>query len=77
MTDDLPVLDLRGVKCPANAARALLRLETMEAGERLAILLDPGEPTESVPAALTLEGHRVVATTDCKDHWRLVAEARG
>jgi tRNA 2-thiouridine synthesizing protein A len=52
-------LDLTGVLCPMNWVRARLALERMEAGERLELLLDPGEPLESVPRSARDEGHRV------------------
>ncbi|MAE70175.1 MAG: hypothetical protein CME06_06865 [Gemmatimonadetes bacterium] len=50
-------IDLTGVPCPQNAARALLRLETMETGELLRIVIDDGEPIEQVPNSVTEEGH--------------------
>ena len=52
-------LDLTGVLCPMNWVRARLELERMQPGERLALLLDPGEPLESVPRSARDEGHRV------------------
>jgi TusA-related sulfurtransferase len=52
-------LDLTGVLCPMNWVRARLALERMEPGERLELLLDPGEPLESVPRSARDEGHRV------------------
>lgn len=52
-------LDLRGVACPLNWVRAKLALERLEPGERLELLLDPGEPIESVPASAREAGHEV------------------
>ena len=52
-------LDLRGVACPLNWVRAKLALEQLEPGERLELLLDPGEPIESVPASAREAGHEV------------------
>jgi tRNA 2-thiouridine synthesizing protein A len=52
-------LDLTGVLCPMNWVRARLALEQMQPGERLELLLDPGEPIESVPRAAREEGHAV------------------
>jgi TusA-related sulfurtransferase len=59
-------LDLRGLPCPQNAARALLTLAMMDPGERLDLLLDAGEPAANVPAALALEGHTVEAIEPCE-----------
>ena len=52
-------LDLTGVPCPMNWVRARLALERMGAGERLDVVLDPGEPIESVPASAREDGHEV------------------
>jgi tRNA 2-thiouridine synthesizing protein A len=52
-------LDLTGVLCPMNWVRARLALEAMAPGERLELVLDPGEPLDSVPRSAREEGHRV------------------
>jgi tRNA 2-thiouridine synthesizing protein A len=52
-------LDLTGVLCPMNWVRARLELERMAPGERLELVLDPGEPLDSVPRSAREEGHRV------------------
>ena len=52
-------LDLRGVVCPLNWVRARLVLEELRPGERLELLLDQGEPLESVPRSAREEGHSV------------------
>jgi TusA-related sulfurtransferase len=52
-------LDLTGVVCPLNWVKAKLALEELEPGEELVVLLDPGEPIESVPRSAREEGHEV------------------
>jgi tRNA 2-thiouridine synthesizing protein A len=52
-------LDLTGILCPMNWVRARLELERMQPGERLELMLDPGEPLESVPRSAREEGHDV------------------
>jgi TusA-related sulfurtransferase len=52
-------LDLTGVLCPMNWVRARLELERMRSGERLELVLDPGEALDSVPRSARDEGHRV------------------
>jgi tRNA 2-thiouridine synthesizing protein A len=52
-------LDLTGVLCPMNWVRARLELERLEPGEALTLLLDPGEPLDSVPRSAEEEGHVV------------------
>jgi sulfite reductase (ferredoxin) len=65
-------LDLRGVACPMNFVKSKLRLESMDVGETLAIVLDDGEPIRNVPASFRNEGQTIEETTDLGDgHWRV------
>ena len=57
-------LDLIGIPCPQNTARALLRLELLDAGEHLNIWVDDGEPYQNLLAALELESDLLVLTRD-------------
>ncbi len=52
-------LDLTGVVCPLNWVRAKLELERMAPGERLELLVDPGEALDSVPRMAGEDGHEV------------------
>ena len=70
-------LDLRGVKCPANAARALVRLEGMAAGQVLELRLDDGEPMQSVPLSLSDEGHELLDQRRDGAGWLLWVRAGG
>jgi len=66
-------LDLRGVACPMNFVKAKLRLESLNVGEALAIILDDGEPIQNVPASFRNEGQAIEESTDLGDgHWRVV-----
>jgi len=66
-------LDLRGVACPMNFVKARLRLEMMDIGDTLSIILDDGEPARNVPASFRNEGQKIEETTDLGDgHWRVV-----
>jgi TusA-related sulfurtransferase len=60
----MTTLDLTGVLCPMNWVRARLELERMAPGERLELVLDPGEPLDSVPRSAREEGHRVSVDGD-------------
>jgi sulfite reductase (ferredoxin) len=65
-------LDLRGVACPINFVKAKLRLETMEVGATLGVLLDDGEPVQNVPASFRNEGQEVTDLREVgKGHWRV------
>jgi tRNA 2-thiouridine synthesizing protein A len=53
-------LDLRGVICPYNFVKTKLKLETMGAGQVLAVILDDGEPMRNVPRSVRDDGHTVL-----------------
>ena len=50
-------LDLLGVRCPANWARAKAALET---GERLELFTDDPRALADIPRAAEAEGHAVI-----------------
>lgn len=52
-------LDLSGVVCPMNFVKTKLRLELMESGQILDVLLDKGEPIKNVPRSVKNEGHKI------------------
>ena len=66
-------LNLSGVPCPANAARALMRLETMDPGAELEITVDDGEPTLNLPDSLTGEGYVIIEKRQVGAKWIMVA----
>lgn len=49
-------LDLTGIPCPKNTAMALIRLELLDVGESLEIIVDDGEPVRNLLASFELEG---------------------
>lgn len=67
MLDADEILDLTGVPCPRNTARALLRIETMDSEQVLRITIDDGEPIENVPASLEVEGHTIAERAQLAD----------
>jgi sulfite reductase (ferredoxin) len=54
------VYDLRGIMCPMNYVKTKLKLEMMEAGERLEVWLDAGDPIRNVPMSLRNDGHKIL-----------------
>ena len=52
-------LDLTGVPCPMNWVRARLALEDLGPGDALELVLDDGEPLDSVPRSAREDGHAV------------------
>ncbi|MFQ5671721.1 MAG: sulfurtransferase TusA family protein [Nitrospinales bacterium] len=67
-------IDLLGVKCPFNYVKTKIKLETMEPGQIIEVLLDPGEPAENVPKSIRNDGHKVLALDKVDDHFKLVIE---
>ncbi len=65
-------IDLRGVKCPINFVRTKLKLEMMEPGEILEVLLDEGEPANNVPRSVKDEGHQVMNLSQIENYFKLV-----
>lgn len=53
-------LDLRGVICPYNFVKTKLKLETMQAGQVLAVILDEGDPIRNVPRSVSDDGHQIL-----------------
>jgi sulfite reductase (ferredoxin) len=52
-------LDLRGVACPMNFVKTRLFLDKIAGGDLLVVLLDAGEPVESVTSSVQSEGHAI------------------
>jgi tRNA 2-thiouridine synthesizing protein A len=55
----MTALDMTGVPCPMNWVRTRLALEGLDRGESLEVVLDPGEPLDSVPRSAREDGHEV------------------
>ncbi|HSB45597.1 MAG TPA: sulfurtransferase TusA family protein [Nitrospira sp.] len=72
-----PVYDLRGVACPLNYVKTKLKLEMMDAGEKLEVWLDAGEPIKNVPMSLKNDGHLVLLQEPLEPeaaHYRVLVE---
>jgi len=57
-------IDLHGVVCPMNFVKTKLRLELMETGQILKVVLDKGEPLKNVPHSVKNEGHKILHAED-------------
>lgn len=69
-------LDLRGVICPYNFVKTKLKLETMEAGQVLAVILDDGDPIRNVPRSVTDDGHTVLSQEPLAHSYRVIIRKR-
>lgn len=67
-------IDLRGVMCPINFVKTKLKLEGMEGGQVLEVILDTGEPIQNVPKSLKDEGYKIVEVNKEDDCFRLKVE---
>ncbi|SPP66535.1 sulfurtransferase TusA family protein [Nitrospira lenta] len=65
-------LDLRGVICPYNFVKTKLKLEMMDQGQILAVLLDDGDPIKNVPRSVENEGHTVLAQDRVGSSYRVL-----
>lgn len=67
-------LDLRGVICPYNFVKTKLKLDTMEAGSQLSVLLDDGDPIHNVPKSIMNEGHHVLTQEKVASYYRIIIQ---
>jgi len=51
------ILDLRGLPCPGNLPKLLIKLETMNSGEVLQLIVDDIVALDRIPLALQEENH--------------------
>lgn len=72
-------LNLRGVKCPLNWAKAKVRLEYLDQGDYLELVIDDPKGRRDIPRAAEAEGYAIVeieeaAESDIPQQWRIVIE---
>jgi tRNA 2-thiouridine synthesizing protein A len=67
-------LDLRGVKCPLSWAHAKVRLEAMERGQILELLVDEPRGARDIPRAAEAEGYSVIGSEQVDTGFRLRIE---
>ena len=57
--------------CPINFVKTKLKLESMEPGEVLEVILDSGDPIQNVPKSIKEEGHKIVEVKKEGDFFRI------
>ena len=70
-------LDLRGIICPYNFVKTKLKLDTLEGGCELAVLLDDGDPINNVPKSVINEGHQVLSQEKVETYHRIIIQKQG
>lgn len=66
------ILNLEGVACPNNFVKIKLKLEELEPGQTLEVILDDGEPIKNVPRAVKEEGHQILTVDKIDSKWKLI-----
>jgi len=67
-------LDLRGVKCPLNWAKAKVRLEALPRGSEIEIILDDPKGARDIPRAAEADGYAVIEVQRCRHDWRIMIQ---
>ena len=68
------VLDLRGIKCPLNWAKAKVYLETLARGDLVELLVDDPKGKQDIPRAAEAEGYVVVKIEEAQSVCKIVVE---
>jgi tRNA 2-thiouridine synthesizing protein A len=71
------ILDLKGVPCPMNFVKTKLKLEEMETGKVLEVILDDGDPIKNVTASVKEENHKILKVEKINGHWKLIVRKTG
>jgi len=70
-------LDLRGVLCPMNFVKTRLFLDKIQEGDLVRVLLDDGEPVESVSTSVEQDGHTVEARSQAPEGHFMLSIRKG
>lgn len=61
-------LNLKGVLCPINFVKTKLKLEEMQHGQILEVIIDDGESMKNVPRSVKEEGHKIIKVEQLPDN---------
>lgn len=67
-------INLYGVKCPLNWAKAKVRLEDLERGDVLEVLINDPKGRRDIPRAAEAEGYVIVTIDEIDGGWRIAIE---
>ena len=67
-------LDMRKVSCPLNYVKTKLKLEGLEQGSKLEVLLSDGEPIVNVPRSVKEDGHKVLDIKQVDGYYKVIFE---
>jgi len=67
-------INLYGVKCPLNWAKAKVRLEDLERGDTLEVLIDDPKGRRDIPRAAEAEGYAIAHIDEIAGGWCIAIE---
>jgi len=74
MTGKTEQINLYGVKCPLNWAKAKVRLEDLARGDVLEVLINDPKGRRDIPRAAEAEGYAIVVIDEIDGGWRIAIE---
>ena len=74
MAGKTELIDLYGVKCPLNWAKAKVRLEDLERGDVLEVSINDPKGRRDIPRAAEAEGYAIVSIDEIAGGWRIAIE---
>lgn len=67
-------LDITDRQCPMTFVVTKLKLEEMNPGEILEVLINDGDPIRNVPRSLKEQGHKVLAVVPVNGQFKMYVE---
>lgn len=67
-------IDLKGVPCPLNWAKAKVRLEALPSRELLVLFVDDSRAVRDIPRAAEAEGYDVLEVDPIPTGWRILIQ---
>lgn len=70
----MKTIDITRDHCPMTYVKVKLALHDLSPGERLDVLLTPGEPLQNVPENAKLEGNLIIDIREDNGNYHVVIE---
>lgn len=67
-------LDITKDVCPITFVKTKLKLEQLQKGQVLEVILNDGEPIQNVPRSVKGEGHKIISVEPQGEKYRLLIE---
>jgi TusA-related sulfurtransferase len=73
----MKTIDVTKDHCPMTFVKVKVALNELDFGERLDVLLSPGEPLENVPKSAMEEGNHIIEIKEENGNYHVVIEKQG